>query len=284
MLKETIDLLRNAGKDRSATMKKRPKTESKIPTTQTNTNRKKITGGPENGGLLESSLLKKNEFALILFGALLLTLILFFIFFRSPDLKSDAGSEPDSGQIANGRSQTTGETIAGTAPNDGQSPSFADLENRIIKLEQAIARITASLGDETGDVQDRPAGSDPVRERVSRLETAFGVKFDSLTERMDSLEKHIAALNQVTREAASRNTRPPKKVTLSQTTGAGEKIPVKKSVKNQTKAAMFHTVKKGETLYSIGRKYKISIAQLRKMNNLSADAKIYPGNNLLIRE
>ncbi|MCP4760335.1 MAG: LysM peptidoglycan-binding domain-containing protein [archaeon] len=46
---------------------------------------------------------------------------------------------------------------------------------------------------------------------------------------------------------------------------------------------MFHTVKKKETLYSIGKQYNITIDQLRKLNKLSKGAKIYPGDNLLVR-
>lgn len=60
-------------------------------------------------------------------------------------------------------------------------------------------------------------------------------------------------------------------------------ISVKKAVKKEKKATMFHTVQKGETLYYISKKYNTTIAVLRKLNNLSTTAKIYPGDNILIR-
>ncbi len=59
--------------------------------------------------------------------------------------------------------------------------------------------------------------------------------------------------------------------------------PVKKAIKKEKKASVFHAVQKGETLYSISKKYNTSVAALRKLNNLSSTAKIYPGNNILIR-
>jgi len=43
-----------------------------------------------------------------------------------------------------------------------------------------------------------------------------------------------------------------------------------------------HTVKKGETLYSISRKYKITVQQLKKSNNLSGNT-ISIGQKLIIK-
>ena len=45
--------------------------------------------------------------------------------------------------------------------------------------------------------------------------------------------------------------------------------PVKKNV--ATKYATYHTVTKGETLYALSRKYKTSVADIKKMNNLQID-------------
>ena len=41
-----------------------------------------------------------------------------------------------------------------------------------------------------------------------------------------------------------------------------------------------HQVRAGETLYRISRQYGISVEQLRRYNNLAADAAIYPGQKL----
>lgn len=59
-------------------MKLKEALEAKIPTTKTN--KKKLSEIPDGEKRPDTSLLKKNEFALILTGALLVTLIIFFFF------------------------------------------------------------------------------------------------------------------------------------------------------------------------------------------------------------
>ena len=63
-----------------------------------------------------------------------------------------------------------------------------------------------------------------------------------------------------------------------------EKKPISVSVKTATKSTSVktHTVKKGETLYSISRKYEISVSQLKKVNNLSSNT-ISIGQKLIIK-
>lgn len=243
-------------------MKKKKKVESKIPTTKTNTNRKKKTATGESEGTMASSLFKKNEFALILFGALLLTLIVFFVFFQRP------GDKPESTQKPVKQSEPLVKKDLNTS-STLESPSFADLEKRIEKLENAILSLDDSPSSDK-------KGTNPVKERVNRLETAFDVKFGTLIERMESIEKKIAQLKSQTKAVASAPKPAPK-------TAVKPKAPVKKAAQTNKKEPMFHTVKKGETLYSIGRQYKISVTALQKLNNLKTNAKIYPGMNLLIR-
>jgi len=216
-------------------MKSKEKPGSKIPAAKTNTKIK-----------IDSSLLKKNEFALILIGALLLTIIIFFLFFNS----SDSVNEPVEKSIS--------------------STSFADLEKRVEKIEQTLQINENSSGSaEEKDIQ----GIDPLEERMLRLETAFLVKFDSLIERMGKIENSISLLkNRAVPAAITKKTVAKKPAT-----------PVKKAVKKVKKASIFHTVQKGETLYYISKKYNTSVATLRKLNKLSSKAKIYPGDNILIR-
>lgn len=221
--------------------------ESKIPTTQTNTNKKKISEARNAEKKFNPSVLKKNEFALIIIGALLLTIIIFFFFFRS----SGSKIEP--------------------IKKNSSNISFADLEKRMDSIEQAL-QLKEKPGQSPGQKMIKDgSGIDPLQERVTRLETAFLVKFDSLIERIGKIENSISQLKNMPAALVT-----PKPV-LKQV------IPEKKAVKKEKKDTMFHTVKKGETLYSISKKYNTSIAALQKLNNLSPTAKIYPGNNILIR-
>ncbi len=242
-------------------MKKKQRIASKIPTTKTNTNRKKSSESAESATSIEPSLFKKNEFALILFGALLLTLIVFFVFFQSSDKKTaDKTSSKSDSSITKG---------------SNKSPSFADLEKRIQALETALL-------DKTGSKNNATSGNvnlNPVTDRVNRLETALDVKFATLTERMENIEKNVESFNKkTTSKIASIQKSTPQKKTPTLTKPA-----IKKVSTTSQKAPMFHTVKKGETLYSISKKYKISVSSLQKINKLTATSKIYPGMNILIR-
>lgn len=236
-------------------MKKRRKVESKIPTTKTNTNRKKKSEADPTTQSMETSMFKKNEFTLIIFGALLLTLIVFFIFFRSPD--KDTAPEGQAPGIP--------------AVKAGQTASFDDIEKRIEQLEQML------IENKSGSKSIQ--GSDPIKARVARLESAFEVKFDSLIDRMGRIEKNLAQLKQAVAAPPVKA----KKPAAAKAKPAPVKTAVKKTTKPAAKAPIFHTVLKGETLYSIGKKYNISVASLRKLNKLSETAKIYPGTNLMIR-
>jgi hypothetical protein len=239
-------------------MKKKKIIPSKIPTTQTNTNRKKVSDTEQVKSPIAASLFKKNEFALIVFGALLLTLIVFFVFFQRPDKAEHNTPASQSAQ---------------NKEIEPQSASFNDIEKRIEQLEKGMSI--------SGDAEQN-INLTSLQDRVNRLETAFDVKFDSLADRMGSIEKQLTALNQkIANTGAAKQTTSTSSVSKKAQTES--KSSVKTTSKTVSKAPMFHTVKKGETLYSIGRKYNISVPALQKLNKLTSESKIYPGMNILIR-
>jgi len=238
-------------------MKSKDKSVSKIATTQTNTNQKKKHKDPVSMGL-GGSLLKKNEFTLIIAGALVVTIIVFFFFFRSSD------------------SQTK------NLPSLSGNGSFGSLEKRIGAIEKALEKF------QTGDMKDFISSTAisttelaPVQQKVSRLEASVSVKFDSLIERMGKLEQEISAL----KKKNTSRTQVKKATTSAKSSGKSQvKTALKKpNVTSEKKAPIFHTVKKGETLWGISQKYKTSVADLRKLNKLSTTAKIYPGTNIMVR-
>ncbi len=217
--------------------------ESNIPTTKINPNKNQTDQVHKSTKKIEPSHLKKNEFALILIGALLLTVVIFFLFFRSSDIRTE------------------------TVETNTSSSSFADLEERVEALEKALKILEnaglVSDGSGTGGAM----GIGPVKERVASLETAFSVKFDSLLKRMDNIEKSISG---------------PKKQSIAVTTSKPVAKPAAPE-KKEIKAGLFHTIKKGETLYSISKKYNTTVTNIRNLNKLSPDAKIYPGDSILVQ-
>ena len=133
---------------------------------------------------------------------------------------------------------------------------------QLLALESRLAQLEGRLGSLEGDGALTQTGGS-------------GNQLILLTERLDQLEANMTArLNNMIKEL---NTPPPK--TASQ---AVQKVETPKQLpaeKKEAKAKM-HTVKQGDTLYRISRRYNLSVDQLREYNKLGANAAIYPGQQL----
>ncbi|WP_320040365.1 LysM domain-containing protein [uncultured Desulfobacter sp.] len=252
-------------------MIKKTPSESKIHNTgkeTIETNQKKKEPGVSAIGQ-GPSLLKKNEFTMIIIAALAVTVLVFFFFFR--------GSSK----------QNSSKSVAVSAKERDQvAPGF---EDRISALEISLAKIASASGQNENQAALR-AVSD-LNERITRVETAVNLKLDTLIERVGKLEGRLNKL------AVAASTPPPKPVvkpkpeTKKPAAPATPPVPekkvqvVKKKAKTSKpkKTSQFHTVQKGETLWSISQKYKTNVAAIRRLNNLTPEDKIYVGTNLLVK-
>ncbi len=202
----------------------------------------------------ETSILKKSELSLIFLGASIITLIVFFIFFR-PSVSNNPG-------------------------NSQKTANIQALEKRIAGLEEFINANKARILSNASVTTPNNPSIASYQARVKRVEAALSVKFDALTERLNTMDKKIRILSrQINREAKTN-----KIVTKNKTRRikAFKHIPLKKG-KIKRQRSIFHTVKKGDTLYSISKKYNITINRLRKLNKLSQNSIIYTGDTLLIK-
>jgi LysM repeat protein len=120
------------------------------------------------------------------------------------------------------------------------------LQLKVTALEQKIAGLEQQLAELQGKITT--SGKDP----------ALLQQVNALAQKVESLEKQ----KQPTAESKAKPS-PPSKPTVST-----EK--------------KYHTVQKGETLSWISKKYGISVEELRKRNNLSADQPIRTGQKLLV--
>lgn len=249
-------------------MKKNTPSESKIYNTGKETNQKKNESGvsaSEQG----TSLLKKNEFTMILIAALAVTALVFFFFFRG----SSTQESPEQEAVS-------------TQRGDQVTPGF---EDRISALEISLAKI-ASSSDQNEKKMASRAVSD-LDERMTRIETAVNLKLDTLIERVVKLEGRLSKLAVVASTPPQKNVVKPKPtekkpapvLTPKKKVQVTKKKAVKAKVVKPKKTNQFHLVQKGETLWSISQKYKTSVAAIRKLNNLTPNDKIYPGSNLLVR-
>ena len=135
---------------------------------------------------------------------------------------------------------------------------------QLLALESRLEQLEGRLGSLEGDGAFSQTGGS-------------GNQLILLTERLDQLEANMTArMNNMVKEL---NAPPPETASQAvQKAEAPEQLPAEKK---ETKAKM-HTVKQGETLYRISRRYNLSVDQLREYNKLGAKASIYPGQQLQV--
>ena len=127
------------------------------------------------------------------------------------------------------------------------------LQGRVIELEQ---RIDALEGENSrlAELSKQNQRVELYMRRFEKLETDVARRMDHMSDRIDSLK-----------------TSPP----------PPKPAPAPKAAAPST-APTIHVVAKGETLYSISRKYGMSVSELLQRNQLPANAVIQPGQQLSV--
>jgi len=231
-------------------MNHKQKSAPKTATPGANPNRKKKSEEESGPWAARSSLFKKNESTMIIAGALAVTVIIFFVFFRSSDTKTDTG---------------TGSLVS-------ENNTIQDLTERLASLEASLASWDAKVVSITDKKTDTHVDATlaQIQKQITRLESSFLVKIDSLTAQVENMEQRFSQV----KKTIAPVTAPLDNKTLKKTTPAN---PAKET------DSVFHTVKKGETLWRISQEYETTVAKLRQLNNLAPDADIYPGTKILVR-
>ncbi len=100
-------------------------------------------------------------------------------------------------------------------------------------------------------------------------------QFQQLAARLDRLEADInSKMDQIIKALESRKEPP------TQPPIPAAKAPQPEKKEEKAAKPQIHKVRAGETLYRISRRYGITVEQLRKINNLGPNAKIYPGQEI----
>jgi len=131
----------------------------------------------------------------------------------------------------------------------GRQPATSEvgpLQSKVVALEQRIAGVEKRIAE--------------LQEKISTPAPDL-----ALLQRVNALSQKVEALEKQKPPAAEPKAKPP---TPSKPAASAEK--------------KYHTVKKGETLYGISKKYGISVEELRKLNNLSKDPLLRTGQKLLV--
>lgn len=160
--------------------------------------------------------------------------------------------------IMSGGGETSG------VKTDALGTRLSNLEARISQLHAA----DGSFAENTADMTD-------ITKRLDRLEATVSLK-------LNVMEKKIAELS-ASSQAVSQNivTHSPKPT--AKTAPPAQPKQTKKAPATPAKP-VYHTIRKGETFYSISRKYGLTVEKLQQMNNLKKGETIYPGQKLLVKK
>ncbi len=145
--------------------------------------------------------------------------------------------------------------LAGPSDEVGRQQLQA-LEERIEALEKRLATI-GLIDQALARIDNNEKELSLFMERVDRFEGTVSTQIDQIIKELGKLHQKTDSA-----PAASVETRPPV-----------AKSPPEKQVK-------IHEVRAGETLYSISRRYGLTVDQLRAYNNIGKDAAIRPGQKL----
>jgi LysM repeat protein len=147
-------------------------------------------------------------------------------------------------------------------------PDLSGLEARMSQLDSRVSRLEGFM------------------EKAGKAETQGDRQYEQLKDRLDNLEASLSQqmdkqLNRKVDEVLAQKARTVAPRTASQA-AARKKASSKTSRKPAATAARYHTVRKGDTLYSISRKHGLTVARLRVLNHLHAGTPILPGQRLLL--
>ncbi len=139
--------------------------------------------------------------------------------------------------------------------------STGDLSSIQIRLDQLDKRLTHLEGMEAriASLERQEKGWEQSVAEVDRSGKSLTQRLDKLTQKIDQLEKRVAS--------APAKTETP--------------YPIQKRPFPPDKGR-YHEVRSGETLYRISRQYGISVDELCRLNNLSPEQAIHPGQKLLV--
>jgi len=207
--------------------------------------------------------LQRYEIIIMLLGAGIISLLIFFVFLKP-----------------------SGESNIFNSKKNDEPVTIKEFQSQIDRLSSMVEKAALKEGEKPNDTADKktqkenkpdPDYADHAK-RIERIEASLSIKYETLASRISRLEKSIDNLSN--------------KLDKYQTSSANiVKTPsIKTSKKKETqktasikKESIFHTVEKGDTLYSLSKKYDTSVKELEKINHLPKDANIYPGDNLLIK-
>lgn len=149
---------------------------------------------------------------------------------------------------------------------DGAIPDNGALSDRLQKIEDKIGGMEAALQELSALQEDM----EPMKKAVLRfdsMDASMSANVQRLAEELTSIQKEVAELKKSRSAEAKTSAAAPR---AEKTVAASR--------------AVYHEVAKGDTLYGISRRYGVSVDEIRKINGLSGQDAIHPGQKLKVKE
>jgi hypothetical protein len=142
--------------------------------------------------------------------------------------------------------------------NSVDDKQVAAIEARLKKLEDRIAEVEM-INIYITKVWEEAKSFEQFKERFNRSEASMAVKMNNITEGQYKLQKKMA-------EAMPEKSGPHELTEVSR----------------KTAKKRYHTVRAGESLYLISRRYGLTVKKIQHLNKMNDRSVIYPGQKLLL--
>jgi LysM repeat protein len=150
---------------------------------------------------------------------------------------------------------------------------IADLQQRVDNLQQQLQKY-AGVDEKVTTIWEQAKTFETFKTRFDRSEASTSLRMDHLAMSLDALQKKI---NEFQAKLAKLERTPGAKAASAGRPASKKKLASKKKATAET-----HTVVAGDTLYNISRRYNLSVAELRSINNLKKGAVIHVGQKLIV--
>jgi len=172
---------------------------------------------------------------------------------------------------------------AGTSPENQVNA----LEARVQQLEDRLDKYEA-IDEKVTRIWEQAKSFEKFKDRFDRTEASMSLRMDHLTMSLENLQKQssrskqapVQNLENIQKYLIKPNGSP--EVPSEPQAPATEQPPAQ----NDAQQTQYHTIVKGDTVYSISRKYNLPVEALLKMNNLDKDdvMNLKVGQKLIVRE
>ena len=136
-------------------------------------------------------------------------------------------------------------------------------KTKIVNIEKRLALLEERLGK-----------IDEIDEKLILLDTQ-GKKFDLFVDRFDRFETSMSLKMDIINNELYTSKKRDKKA-------SERKKPEKTKISKKLTHPIYHEVKPKETLYQISRRYGLTVDDLRKLNRLTPETVIHPGQKLIV--